>query len=444
MAGYVLIKKTLFQDLEKKQGSSPELADARRPYMGIQAREDIPSTISVLRKDGSSVDLLDYAARTGNAKTSVYTNFICQKITRVENEKIQIQETWGEDYLIVFGKRPLVLQVQGILVTAPNFPWEAEFWYNYENTLRATRLAELGARIFLQVDNAYYTGYMNNAQGQRDEQVQNQVPFAFTLFCTNTGYIETQKLTGGTYNLGAQDTSTVALSYPSQVDDGEYLTRSISTPEQYAFLTRRPTEKQWRNKRKQLLEGEAGERTEQLAQDPQKYAKIVGALSKDTPKTYTKPLGKGWTNTGTGKSNNKVWELPPDDAFNSLVDSAKVFSDTLTSTFTEQSVRNLAGEAERISRTAMGIGSELAGIIERPITATQELWEDLQEVGNGFVESAQSILEDTSHLVDGMIGLGAGEVASLEHARRVMTKAGNAGKSGFRLPRTGAFLIGGV
>ena len=95
--------------------------------MGIQAREDIPSTISVLRKDGSSVDLLDYAARTGNAKTSVYTNFICQKITRVENEKIQIQETWG--------KTISLCSVSGLL------------YYRYKESL-SLRLTSRGKRSF--------------------------------------------------------------------------------------------------------------------------------------------------------------------------------------------------------------------------------------------------------------------------------------------------------
>lgn len=184
--------------------------DVRRPYRGIEIKEDTYAVMKVLKADGTEIPLVDAggpdkvtagqgtaaskiavtgASKSGLTTTTNYTNFIVQRINDVRQEKAQILETFGDPYIFFFGERPRVLAVNGLLMNTLDFNWRSEFWYNYEHYLRGTKLVEQNARIYLYYDDILVEGYMLQAQAQDDSEMPYHIPFAFQLFVTNHTYL---------------------------------------------------------------------------------------------------------------------------------------------------------------------------------------------------------------------------------------------------------------
>lgn len=107
-------------------------------------------------------------------------------------EKQQIMETFGEPYIFLFGERARLMHFSGILINTFDFNWEAEWWENYENSLRGTRCVENDARVYLAFDETLISGYILNTQSQKVAQERNFVQFTFSLFVT--GYTNFSKL----------------------------------------------------------------------------------------------------------------------------------------------------------------------------------------------------------------------------------------------------------
>ena len=185
--------------------------DVRRPYRGIEIkdRDGTFAIMKVLRADGTEISLVDAGGsvkpatntavplpgqanlnvESGMARTYNYSNFIIQTIQEVRQEKAQILETFGESYVFFFGERPRMLQVTGLLMNTLDFNWRSEFWYNYENYLRGTKLVEQNARIHLYWDDILVEGYMMQAAAQDNSELPYHIPFSFQLLVTNHTYL---------------------------------------------------------------------------------------------------------------------------------------------------------------------------------------------------------------------------------------------------------------
>jgi len=182
----------------------------RRPLRGIEIKDDRYASMQIIRKDGGHVPLTDAggryegesgyatppasgvparASKKGGGYTYNYTNFIIQQVSDSRQEKSQIMETFGDSYVFFFGEKPRLLQVSGLLFNTLDFNWRTEFWYNYENVLRGTRLVEQGARLYLQFDDIIVEGYMLNAAATDDASQPYHIPFQFSLFVTNHMYL---------------------------------------------------------------------------------------------------------------------------------------------------------------------------------------------------------------------------------------------------------------
>lgn len=214
MAVYVEIQTDSFQNnlSEEKSKKRSTTMGVRRPYRGIEIKEDTYAVIKVIRADGQELPLTDAggelkaqaagASGAGSktrstvpasrrAATYNYSNFIIQNIVEAREEKSQIMETFGEPYIFFFGERPRMLQVTGLLMNTLDFNWRTEFWYNYEKTLRGTKLVENNARIYLYWDDLVVEGYMLGAQAQDNAEMPYHIPFSFNLFVTNHTYLST-------------------------------------------------------------------------------------------------------------------------------------------------------------------------------------------------------------------------------------------------------------
>lgn len=211
MATFVEIQTDAFaENIHNRAKEKVSYKGVRRPLRGIEIKEDTYGIIKVMREDGTEIPLVDAGGpnvasetnstgsgtksqveRVGLTSTYNYSNFIIQQVQDARQEKQQILETFGDPYIFFFGERPRVLVVNGLLMNTLDFNWRTEFWYNYENTLRGTKLVEQNARIYLYWDDIVVEGYMLGATAKDDSSLPYHIPFSFQLFVTNHMYLST-------------------------------------------------------------------------------------------------------------------------------------------------------------------------------------------------------------------------------------------------------------
>jgi hypothetical protein len=189
----------------KKEGIKYE--GVRRPFRGVEIKEDTYAVIKVVKSNGDEIPLVDAGGPdsptqstrrgtlinpyTNHTTTHNYSNFIIQQVQDSRQEKQQILETFGDSYIFFFGERPRVLSVSGLLINTLDFNWRTEFWHNYEHVLRGTKLVEQDARIYLHWDDIIVEGYMIEAMARDDASSPYHVAFSFQLFVTNHMYLST-------------------------------------------------------------------------------------------------------------------------------------------------------------------------------------------------------------------------------------------------------------
>lgn len=156
---------------------------ARRPVRGIEIKDDTYAYLKVVLSNGQEWPLLDSSSPDGFSKKG-YTNFILQQVTEMRMEKHQILETFGDSYVFFFGESPRFLNCSAVLVNTNDFNWRAEWWHNYENYLRGTKLVELGARCYMFWDDIVVEGYMLNCQASKTSEQPYSVSMQFKFFVT--------------------------------------------------------------------------------------------------------------------------------------------------------------------------------------------------------------------------------------------------------------------
>jgi hypothetical protein len=209
MATFIELRTDAFvENLNAIKQEKLSFEGVRRPLRGIEIKEDTYAVMRVIKSDGTNIALLDSSRRelqSGNetaaasgvpsqierskGNTYNYSNFIIQSVNDSRQEKQQIMETFGDSYIFFFGERPRILQVQGLLFNTHDFNWRTEFWYNYENTLRGSKLVEQNARVYLHWDDIVVEGYIMGAMAQDDASMPYHISFSFSLFVTNHIYL---------------------------------------------------------------------------------------------------------------------------------------------------------------------------------------------------------------------------------------------------------------
>jgi len=166
----------------------------RRPLRGLEIKEDTYGILRAITATGEEIPLFDSSSPTqenGIGRSSHYANFIIQQIVEQRVEKQQIVETFGEDYIFFFGERPRFLNVSGILINSKDFNWKSEFWANYDQYLRGTKLVEQNARLYLYFDDIVVEGYIVSAGTQQDSMNPLHLPFQFQMFVCNYAILST-------------------------------------------------------------------------------------------------------------------------------------------------------------------------------------------------------------------------------------------------------------
>ncbi len=174
-------KSAAFQRARARSGSGAR--NVRRPTRGLEVKAETPAILKVIGEDGTPISLTD-SGRIGEEGQG-YGNFLLQTVSQGRAEKHQIVETFGESYVYFFGAAPRFLDVTAVLVNSRDFPWPAEWWENYEQHFRGTRLAERGARSYLFFDDNIVEAYMLNCQATSQADSPHVVQLSFRLFVTH-------------------------------------------------------------------------------------------------------------------------------------------------------------------------------------------------------------------------------------------------------------------
>ncbi len=196
MSVFIQLETDAFEENFRRQTRSTQVSDgggrtsragrarARRPTRGIEIKEDTYATLKVIQADGSEIPLLDSSGADGFSDGG-YTNFILQSVQDARMEKHQIVETFGDNYVFFFGENPRFLDITAILLNTHDFNWRAEWWANYDAYLRGSKLAELGARLYLFYDDIILEGYMIQCVAAETSEMPYSVQLQFKLFVTN-------------------------------------------------------------------------------------------------------------------------------------------------------------------------------------------------------------------------------------------------------------------
>lgn len=178
-------------ELTRKKAQAQKIAqqNVRRPLRGIQVKPNTYAAIRVKTAGGDPIYLFDSSSPTWDSnyigRSETYANFIIQNLQESRAEKQQIIETFGEDYVYFFGERPRFLSVSGMLINTADFNWKSEFWTNYDQYLRGTKLVEHNARMYFYFDDVVVEGYMLTASTVGDANTPHMMPLQFQLYITN-------------------------------------------------------------------------------------------------------------------------------------------------------------------------------------------------------------------------------------------------------------------
>ena len=164
MAVYVELRRKAFDRKAKElankaRSSSFSPVGIRRPTYGIEIKDDTFCYLRIVKEDGEEIPLPRPEGYTGP-----YANFIISDWARHDTEKMQIVETFGEDYLYFFGRSPTAYSFGGYLLNTNDFPWVSNWYYNYGRYLRGSRLAEMKARAYLYLEESVISGYFTSVE----------------------------------------------------------------------------------------------------------------------------------------------------------------------------------------------------------------------------------------------------------------------------------------
>ncbi len=153
--------------------------DAIVDKMAASARELLGVETAMEGGDGKTID--------GHAdpNSAAWTDWILTSVSEQRSEKTQLIETFGDNYLYSFGEKPRALQFTGMLFNTEDFNWRSQFWENWSRFFRASKLVELGARVYIGFDNIIVGGYPLNAQAQQTADTNNAMSFGFTFYVTS-------------------------------------------------------------------------------------------------------------------------------------------------------------------------------------------------------------------------------------------------------------------
>lgn len=159
-------------------------AFVRRPTRGVQLKKEV---FAVLTVSGGAP--IKNSSRDPNQHPAFTSNFLLQSVQETRAEKFQPVTTFGAPYGFFFGEQPRMVSCSAVLLNTADFQWEAEWWENYDQHMRGTRLVDKGARVSLTYEDVLIEGYMIQASTSKGEPNPSIVSLSFTLWVTGVTYL---------------------------------------------------------------------------------------------------------------------------------------------------------------------------------------------------------------------------------------------------------------
>lgn len=179
------------------------MSKVRRPYRGIEIKPESFASLSVVthtHKEEANVSLYNSSSEEPVAFTS---NFLINSVSENRQEKHQPVLTFGKDYVYFFGEHPRQLSVNATLLNTENFRWEAEWWANYDEFFRGTKLAASEQEACLRVDESIVYGFLISASTSKDSNNPSSVALTFVLHVTHV--VSTKQSSIGSHLISNSD-----------------------------------------------------------------------------------------------------------------------------------------------------------------------------------------------------------------------------------------------
>ena len=164
----------------------------RRPLLGTFLSRETFATLTLENFSPTTEEagLANSSAPPKDPATST-ANFILQTVQEQRIEKSQILTTFGTSYAYFFGEQPRQLEVTALLLNTPNFRWDLEWFHNYENFLRGSKLTSSNTVAVFSYDNCIVRGYLTSCSLGKTSDNPKAVPLSFSMFVLDVYYDET-------------------------------------------------------------------------------------------------------------------------------------------------------------------------------------------------------------------------------------------------------------
>ena len=110
-----------------------------------------------------------------------YSRFFLQSVSEAEQEKYQVVETFTGYYAFFYGKRPPIYRYSGTFLSDPNYRWNNDFKFMYENFFRGTSAVELLAEMIISYDGRTVIGFPLSLTMNQEASLSKGVPFTIDL-----------------------------------------------------------------------------------------------------------------------------------------------------------------------------------------------------------------------------------------------------------------------
>ncbi len=164
----------LSQEFKDDNGEESQ-KHVRRPLNGLRPNKNYYATIM------SPNAMLNSSYIDPSKFTNFNNNFLIQNMTFSRDEKMQVIETFGENYVYFFGDKSPTASFRGLLLNSQTFEWFAEFDRNYVNSFRGTRTAARNKEVTITVEGVIYYGHIHNVSYDLNSEQPNSVGVSFNM-----------------------------------------------------------------------------------------------------------------------------------------------------------------------------------------------------------------------------------------------------------------------
>ncbi len=159
----------------KEDNGDDSQKHVRRPLNGLRPNTNYYATII------SPNAMINSSYLDANKLTMFNNNFLIQNVTLNREEKMQVIETFGENYVYFFGHRSPTANFRGLLLNSQTFEWFSEFDQNYVNSFRGTRTSARNKEVSITIDGVIYSGHIHNVSYDLNAEMPNSVNVSFNM-----------------------------------------------------------------------------------------------------------------------------------------------------------------------------------------------------------------------------------------------------------------------